>query len=256
MNLMDSTTCTPCIERDFRLEIARGKIPGLSFAVFSGIDRALGATATTISPSGAIYPFLAAATTLSVASTSVNDTYPEGTGARQITIPGLNTNYEPISETVNLNGTTPVTTTQSFLRVQPFPQVVSAGSLKSNAGTISISSGASILGRIDIGESIGKHTVYTVPLGFTAFSTDQIFTCGSGNAVEIKEYADFGGSGIFLNFSNFFLYENALILIPQNFFPLVEKTDIDIRAVRSAGLSAQVTAFYELLLVDNSIYFF
>lgn len=69
-------------------------------------------------------------------SDSVNDTA-AGTGARTVFISGLDSNYDVISETVTLNGTSAVQTVRSYLRVNSF-LIMSAGSGKTNAGSITL----------------------------------------------------------------------------------------------------------------------
>ncbi len=77
------------------------------------------------------------AITLKVSSSSANDTS-AGTGARTITITGLDANFDSISEVVTMNGQTPVTTTNAFLRVH-FVTIKACGSLMTNAGDIWVS---------------------------------------------------------------------------------------------------------------------
>ena len=75
--------------------------------------------------------------TLSVVSASANDAS-GGTGARTVEIQGLDSNWNLLTETVTMNGLTPVVTTQEhFLRVFR-ARVVTAGSLQSNAAQITI----------------------------------------------------------------------------------------------------------------------
>ncbi len=82
-------------------------------------------------------PITGTATTLQVVSTSSLDTS-AGTGARTVRIFGLNSAYEPITEDITLNGTTAVTTVNSYWR-QSRAVVLTAGSTGSNQGTISSS---------------------------------------------------------------------------------------------------------------------
>lgn len=81
--------------------------------------------------------YLTTASTLDVVSASAQDIDTSGTGARKIILTGLDQNYVPISETVNLNGTGTVTTTATFLRLI-VAQVIDAGSGEAPAGIVSI----------------------------------------------------------------------------------------------------------------------
>lgn len=81
--------------------------------------------------------YLTTASTLDVVSASALDIDTSGTGARKVVLTGLDQNYAPIQEIVNLNGTTTVTTTATFLRLL-VAQIVDAGSGESPAGIVSI----------------------------------------------------------------------------------------------------------------------
>ena len=81
--------------------------------------------------------FIASDRTLSIASSSVNDTI-AGTGARVIQILGLNSTFDEITENVVLNGNTVVNTTHTFTAINRCI-VISVGSGGFNDGYINIS---------------------------------------------------------------------------------------------------------------------
>ncbi len=102
--------------------------------------------------------------TLTVVSSSTADTA-AGTGARQIRIFGRDANYNSLLETVTMNGTSTVTTTNAFHRVT-FAQVRLSGSGQTNAGAITIrhsSTTANIFAVMPAAESRTKLSNYTVP---------------------------------------------------------------------------------------------
>jgi len=77
----------------------------------------------------------------SVVSDSISDdgtTSPEGSGAHELTLTGIDANFDAVSDVVVLQGTTPVVATKSFLFVD-FMKVNKVGSNESNAGTINAS---------------------------------------------------------------------------------------------------------------------
>ena len=145
---------------------------------------AAGATSDIWEESGAM-TLLSAASTLTVSSASADDDE-GGTGAIEVFISGLDADYNILTETVTLNGTSNVVTTNSFLRVNR-SRVVLAGSGKTNAGDISIISttGSFSQGKITAGESVTHFSHFTVPAGYTAFTTDVHISCyrTSGNGV-------------------------------------------------------------------------
>ncbi len=114
---------------------------------------------------------LTSAETMDVVSSSTSDDgSPVGTGAQTLTIQGLDSSYNEIEETITLDGTTTVITSNSFLRVyRAF--VVKVGSGGVNAGNITIS--ATTVGttqgyiRQDEGQTL--QSIYTIPAGYTGF---------------------------------------------------------------------------------------
>lgn len=120
-------------------------------------------------PNGATYPFPAAAGTLSVVSASAEDDT-GGTGATQIKIYGLDANYDEINEVVTLDGTTPVVTTASFLRVNRMHIVGTVGTALTNLGDITATHGvAGVIGIIPAGLGQTQQAIYTVPRGYSGF---------------------------------------------------------------------------------------
>jgi hypothetical protein len=116
-----------------------------------------------------------AAYKLQVVSASANDTV-AGTGARTLRIGGLDANYDPIEEVVNLNGTTAVETVNSFLRVF-YAEVLSAGTGITNAGAINV---------VKTGTSAGvTHLWVQIPIGLNA-STSGLFTVPRGGRYKLK----------------------------------------------------------------------
>lgn len=127
---------------------------------------------------GGAYPFQASATKLEILSASANDTA-AGTGARTFVIQGLDTNFNQISETITLNGVTPVQTVNSYLRVNSLT-IASAGSGNVNAGdvTLRVTGAGATQAIARAGYGFAKQCVFTVPAGFTLLVTDILPECG------------------------------------------------------------------------------
>jgi hypothetical protein len=122
-------------------------------------------TATVVPP--------ATAATVSIASTSTDDdgNPTTNTGAHTILIKGLNSSYQEIQEIVTLNGTTTVTSTNLFLRINSL-EVLTTGSGGTNAGNIWVGTGLNTAGKFatnyatitaTLGRSLDGY--YTVPAG-------------------------------------------------------------------------------------------
>ena len=120
-----------------------------------------------IDQGGNIYAYPTSAVTLSAVSSNANDTS-AGSGARSIVIEGLVDNggsWDMDTETIAMNGTTPVNTTKSFIRFLN-AYVLTAGSSAQNQGIIDISNGGNILGEIRTGENETFLGMFTIPSGY------------------------------------------------------------------------------------------
>lgn len=112
------------------------------------------------------YPFPSSDVNLDVVSTSTNDTL-LGTGARTIIVKGIDASFNDVTEVINLNGLTPVTSVNQFYRVNT-AFIIAAGSLEVNDGDICITnaSDASTLGCIQSGYGELSQAVYSIGQGF------------------------------------------------------------------------------------------
>jgi hypothetical protein len=125
---------------------------------------------------GGYMTLLTTARILSIVSTSTADDL-GSTGANYVQISGLDSNFNIITETVAMDGTTPVLTTQSFLRVNR-ARVVTAGTGRTNAGTITATAqvDSAIQFQIEIGDSISQSTYFTVPAGYSLYTASIVLT--------------------------------------------------------------------------------
>jgi hypothetical protein len=97
-----------------------------------------------------------------VSSDNTNDKT-AGTGALTATIRGIEkTTYFAKEETVTLNGTGAVTTTQKFIRINGV-EVATAGSAGVNAGTLTTSLNSQSMDVVPIGHNLSHSAVYAVP---------------------------------------------------------------------------------------------
>ncbi len=128
----------------------------------------------TIWDKGGSYVWPSGSEKVKVVSSSVADTA-AGTGLRTIRIDGLDANWDLQSETITLNGTTPVEGDLDFLRV--FKQKgLTAGSGGTNAGIITCSGVISslVFGAMVVGMGNSQLGLYSVPR-LTTMELDHIF---------------------------------------------------------------------------------
>jgi len=240
---------------DFWLAVAKGDFTDYSNVNKFGINSTVGSGGfESIWEGSSLYPWPTDVQTLSVVSASANDAS-GGTGARTVEIQGLDTNWDVVTETITMNGVTPVVTTQTFRRVFR-AKVVTAGSLQSNADEITItgSTDSNILAYISydtIGMGQTLMAVYTIPNGKTGYIInlnvssskdsehrfrfmvrDNVVTDAAWN---VKEYMSARGG-----FSSWRKYAIN---------KATEKTDIDLQVISNSTSAA--SGGFELILIDN-----
>lgn len=110
--------------------------------------------------------FLTANSTLTISSSAASDNS-SGTGARTLTLFGLDENRKEISEQISMNGAVPVVTTNQWLGINRV-QINSCGAATYNQGNITVSS------------TIGSHTQAYVPAN-TSVTQQAIFFVPSKN---------------------------------------------------------------------------
>lgn len=171
----------------FYTQVAQGLVPGYSIVNMTGENPDVDSAAyEDIWYQGGTMTYPAAALQMTVSSDSANDTS-AGTGARTVLISGVNSAYEAISETVTLNGTTAVTTTNSFLRINKMA-VETVGTGLTNAGTVYIGTGvvaggipATIYNTIPTGSNNSLSFSYTIPAGYTGYLLYSRLTVGQAS---------------------------------------------------------------------------
>jgi len=186
----------------FDLQVARGQIPYHSSVSIFGYQASVGiGTPVTVWENTAEYVFPTVAAQLTIVSTSASDT-----SALSVLIQGLDSGYNFISETIALNGTTTVTSVNSYLRVN---QVICSNG--NNVGTITFKQSANIVAQINATIGRSQNAWYTVPTGYALYIRHvDIFSNEAG-----------GGN----NYSNFRVQVNnratgaSFILLQASFSP-------------------------------------
>lgn len=237
--------------------ISAGDLTGYSAINKFGRNPNIGGAPETIWMYGGRYVYLTSPSTVYAHSADTADSV-SGTGARTVTIQGLDGNYESIEETVTVRSG--VATTAQFLRVfRAF--VVTSGSTGTNEGNIIISTGAAGTGTVlaDIG-TIGTGTtyglgqtqlaLYTIPADKTGYLTAWNIGVGSYNdsvtvsllsrefnsAFRTRDIMDVPGGSHVRNYS-----------VP---IKLPAKTDVEIIGIASTGTN--ISSSFDIILVDNT----
>lgn len=139
----------------------------------AGLNQAVGGALEDCWPVGGTYPWIVTPSQLRIkAGGNANDTA-AGSGARQVTLIGLDTTGSPLTQVLTTAGAAASSYSSSaFLRLN-YAYVSSCGTyLGSNAGNIWIEdSGGNSVGIILAGNGGTEQPIYSVPLGHTLYLT-------------------------------------------------------------------------------------
>ena len=151
---------------DFTTEVALGRRQGAStwnkFGYNTDVDT--GSDELIAAFGAAFNQKLAAGETLDIVSSSVNDVNTTGTGVQQLVIFGVDSEWNEVTEVIALNGTTTVTTTNSFIGVNRMT-IFTSGTLDSNDGTITATATTSLntMATMPAGEGTTQQCLFYVP---------------------------------------------------------------------------------------------
>jgi lipopolysaccharide export system protein LptA len=241
----------------FDLQVARGQIQGHSSFCQFGINSTVGTSNETVWIGSSTYTFPAAASVLTVSSSSADDASPSGTGAQTVQIQGLNAAYEAVTETVVLNGQTAVNTTNSYLRVNKMIVLTagtggtSVGNIYAGTGTVTAGVPAVVVNQTGIVANETESAFYTVPEGYTAFIN--MWTMSSGNTtanawtrftLRIRPQGGVFGIKAQYHIGATDIYE-CVAAYP---LPIPEKSDLEILAATSSGSAAASTQLQIVLI--------
>jgi len=192
-------------------------------------------------------------------SAAADDGTLPSTGANRVEIQGLDSNWNKITETVILEGTDDVATSNSYLRI--FRMKVSmVGSGGENAGDITATAqtDGTITAAIVAGNNQTLMAVYTVPAGKTAYMVQYYSSMNrrspSSSSVDIRVLVKPDASvstspfqlkhilGMFIDGASYILH---------SFYPFMrigEKSDIVMRATDCTDNNTDVSAGFDLIL--------
>jgi len=231
-----------------------GAVPGYTRVALLGHNPDIpSASAEDVWEGGGNYPLLAAASQLEIVSTAATDTA-AGTGARTVLIQGLDANWLAISETVTLNGTTPVTTVNSYLRVNLLT-TTSAGSSGDNDGdlTLRVVGGGTIQSIARAGYGFGRQAVYTVADGTSLFCGSFNFTVFTPNntifsaVFGIQQVSGTGNKRIPIEFQ--VTSQVPYLHLTQFGLNFAARTTVILRVTSTGQNSTNVTAAAECMLI-------
>lgn len=225
---------------NFYLDVAKGNIYNTTAVNVFGFNRSIGTSFETVWNDGGNYVYPASALTMSVVSTSAADTM-------DVLISGLDINYNPISEAVTLTGTTAVTTSAGFFRINS--AVILAGS---NVGDISITNGGTKYAFIEALLGAAQSAIYTVPAGHSLYLVriDANSATANGNKyLFIRNVVTTGGRTLRVSEATF--STSQVSYDRQVPFKIAEKSDFHFEA-KSSSSENEISMFVEAVLVKDN----
>ena len=225
----------------FELQAARGQISYHSVVSIFGYQPAVGTSFIPVWENATTYTPPGSAVVMTLASSNSGDT------AVTVRINGLDANYSSITEVVALNGTTGVSSVNSYLRINGMTVVTG-----NPVGNITAKNGGTTYSQINIGVGRSQTSIYTVPAGYTFYLqrtqgfTNTVYTTGTYSTYRTAVTNSAGQTGLITVrpfVSNF---------IVDRYYPnsYSEKTDIQWQFSSSTGTLA-VSFAAEGLLIKN-----
>jgi hypothetical protein len=254
-------------DKDFLIEVAKGNVVGHSLVNKFGFNELVGTTLVPVT-TGGMYATPSTAQVLEILSDDANDTA-LGTGAREITITGLDASWNEQVITVAMNGTAPVAVPGTWLRV--YRAAVSGSgtyataTAGSHAGDVTIrgtGAGATwaIIAVTDSGFPAGQTEIaaYTVPAGFTGYLLDKHTTVNTAKEPpDIIWFRRENADTAVAPFSAMRVFERHTgVSTEVTYHPhaaavtLPEKTDVGVMA-HVTSLTTAISVEFQLLLVAD-----
>ena len=230
------------------LNIARGLVKGTSFIhKFGAVPAMATNTIGTIwDINDTVYPWSAWDT----AGTITIDRANTGDANKSVTVVGLDSNYNALTETIVLATPTGNASTSSFIRV--FRAFIVDGS--TNVGLISIKKGATTVAAITATKGQTLMAIYTIPAGHTGYLMKGTASAQAGADATGDMFVRYAGQSSFRIGHSFevsgaggqYLYDFATPI------PIPAKSDIDVRIVTRSN-NGRYTAAFDLILIKDSL---
>jgi hypothetical protein len=190
------------------------------------------------------------ATTLQINTTTANDQVSTLDSGKSVTIIGLDSNFNEISETLTISGSTAGPSTNQYKRI--YRAYTSADNL--TRIKIKTTSTSTEVCRIGIGLAQTLMAIYTVPAGYTGYIDEGTCTIQAGGDATLNFYARYGGTGAFRIGHSAEISGTGGPYIKNFTIPLAfpEKSDLDVRATCRSN-NSRITASFDIILIKNDV---
>jgi len=236
----------------FDLQVSRGQISGHSTLSLFGYQSAVGNTKIPVWENATAYTYITAASTLTLVSTSASDDT-----VAKVLISGLDSSFNPISETLALNGTSGVTTVNSYFRVNSLLMTTPGTSQTTNVGTITLKQSSNVIAQINAGIGKSQMSIYTVPAGYSFYldlaevNTSNSYT--SSNIITYSVQAINNTTGVKLSVLQQPFVSIYVANRSSDPFLYTEKTDIQWQLVTSTATTVSAGVILAGKLIKNLI---
>ena len=241
---------------DYYLDIAEGKIAGKKIIQKYGKNPSVssGSYSTIWNGGGAYTGFPAGAETVTVTSSSINDVATTGTGLRTLRLYGLSATGLEQTEDIIMNGTTAVTSTLSYLRLNR-AKGLTAGTLLHNDGNITIRQSvttATIFAVMPATYNTTMIAAYTIPSDKNGYILSQRASIANKNAATVDMRIQERRPGVLFTVSGeAALNSTGTGYIERTFSSpgrIPPMTDLYIEGEASSTVA--ISVFLDILLVD------
>lgn len=227
----------------FDVQISRGVVYGHSTVNIYGFQPAVTTAAIPLWENATAYTFPGSALVMTLASSSASDT------AVKVQINGLDASYNAISEVISLNGTTGVTTTLSYLRINSL--ITTSGNA---VGVVTVKNGATTYAQINAGFGRSLMSIYTVPNGYDFYlqrvSANSSFNGNNLNYLFYQNYnVNAAGVVTVTTKAPFTSTYDALRIMPRKF---AAKTDVQF-LFNTSATTAAVNVAVEGYLIQTDV---
>lgn len=243
---------------DFLIRASAGKILGVSplFKFGQNYDIDTGTLPEDIISWGGYKLFPTTSSTVSIVSSNAQDGV-AGTGIQTLSIEGLDSEYNIISEEIILNGVTPVVTTNSYYRVYRMKGTL-AGSNQRAEGDITATHSEGVISEVVSSTGQSQDCTYTVPANHTLLldrMKASIERTNAGAGAEIHFEIMNEGTNVWRELASLSIIASGTsyaIRDTDMWLPIPEKTDIRIHCSQVATNNTSVACAFEGLLIDNT----
>jgi hypothetical protein len=228
----------------FELQVARGDITGHTALFKYGYNPLIVNVEETIWDVGGIYAYPTSAVKMTATSAGgADDEFVE------ITMVGLDADYNEVSEVVTLDGTGVGESNTFFLRIY---RAFVSGS-QAPTGNVTITNSSTTYAQITLGENQTLMAVYTVPAGHTLYVTEGIATHGTdtSGAFMTVRFLTRRTNGVFRTGVKVDIIGGELIFPFTQPLKIEEKTDVEVRAKCSKNQNNAISAVFQGVLIKN-----